>query len=241
MTSTDDLAYFAGVLNKIYRTKEAASYIDQLINAKPALSQQEYELFSLVYKNAIEPIRNTLRLLMTYYDAEVDQGHALRAESIQVEKEKSHREFTTICHHVIDLITQTLLPNAIDQKALIFYHKTIGDYYRYLAEFESNEEAKKVMSEAEKSYTQALDLCGSTLLPCDPLRLGVILNYAIFKYEHLKQISEAAELLRNAKSEAEPELGQLSQNSQNTSLYILKAMNTNLIVWFDDENDNDHA
>lgn len=240
MSSTDDLAYFADILNKIYRTNEATEYIDKLIEKKPNLSQKEYELFGLVYKNAIEPIRTTLHLLMAIYDKEVDQKHALRAESIQIEKEKSHNEFTTICHHVIELITDKLLPNAIDQKAQIFYNQAIGDYYRYLAEFERNEEEKRVMSEAEKAYNQALNLCSTNLLPCDPLRLGVILNYAIFKYEHLKQVSEAAELLQKAKTEAEPELGQLSQNSQNAALGILSAMHTNLIVWFDDENDNDH-
>lgn len=239
MTSTEDLAYYAGVLNKISLTKEATEYMDKLIKEKPGLSQQEYELFGFVYKNAIEPIRNTLRSLMTYYNAEVDEGHALRAESIQVEKEKSHREFTKICHHVIDLVTNELLPNAIDQKAQIFYNKTLGDYYRYLAEFESNDEAKKVRDEAEKSYVQALNVCTTDLLPSDPLRLGVILNFAIFKYEHLKQINEATELLQNARSEAEPELGQLSQNSRNESLEILTAIKTNLIVWSDDEGDKD--
>lgn len=239
MYSAEDLAYFANVLNQISRPKQAAEYIDQLINMKPALTHSEYELFGLVYKSAIEPIRKTLRSLMGFYDEEVDGGHALRAESIQIEKRKSHIEYTKICHHVIDLITDTLLPNAADQKAQIFYNKTLGDYYRYLAEFESNEEAKKVISEAEKAYNQALNVCTTDLLPCDPLRLSVILNYAIFKYEHLKQTNEATELLQNAKKEAEPELGQLSQNSQNEALQILTAIRDNLIIWFDDENDKD--
>ncbi|OHS95048.1 14-3-3-like protein D [Tritrichomonas foetus] len=233
-----DLAFFADVLSKISRTEAATQYIDQLVEAKPQLEQSEYELFGFVYKTAIDPIRHTLQSLMSFYDSEVDQRHALRAESIQVEKEKSHRQFASICHHVIDMITSTLLPNAIDQKATIFFNKTLGDYYRYLAEFERSEEAKRVIGEAKKAYSKALEVCDSNLLPCDPLRLGVLLNFAIFKHEHLMETSEASALLQEARNEAELELGQLSQNSQNEALEILQAMRTNLIVWSDDEDDN---
>ena len=237
-TNLDDLQYYASVLCQILeRPADSMVYIDKIIDLNPALTNDQYTLFSAVYKSFIDPIRKSLYPLMQYYNSEVDQGHALKSECIQVEKEKLHNEFQKTCNHVIDLIINKLLPQAIDQRAKIFYEKMLGDYYRYLSEFENREDAKKSMEKVEKAYLQALNDCNLNLLPCDPLRLSLVLNYAIFKHDHLKQDAEANELLRKAKIAAEPELGALSQQSHDEALELLETMHKNIVCWSDNEDE----
>lgn len=52
-----------------------------------------------------------------------------------------------------------------------------GDYYRYLAEFEQNENKKlENTNEAQNSYECSLEKARTTLKATNQLRLGVALN-----------------------------------------------------------------
>lgn len=235
-----DLTYFVEVANRILKPEAAISFIDQLVQKKACFDKSECDLFSSVFKNSIDPIRQTLRSLMVSYNNEVDEGHALKADMIQKYKEKSHNQLTSLCNHALDLIQKTLLPAAKTVAGKAFFHKTCADYYRYLAEFCRTDEKQQILDKTEQEYSAALNICRANLLPCDPVRLGVILNYGIFKCEHLGNKEEATELLLSAIRDAELDFAQMSQNSQAETLEILHTLRANLAAWGEDEDNQNN-
>ena len=53
---------------------------------------------------------------------------------------KIETELNQLCDDVINLLKTTLIPNATAAPdAKVFYMKMLGDYYRYLCEFNSSE------------------------------------------------------------------------------------------------------
>jgi 14-3-3 protein epsilon len=73
-----------------------------------------------------------------------------------------------------------LLKNEKNHKAVVFYLKMKGDYYRYLAEFQveraPNKEEVKSAVEAAAAYESAMQMAVSELETTDPIRLGLALN-----------------------------------------------------------------
>ena len=84
------------------------------------------------------------------------------------------------------------------------------------------------------AYSRSTKLAIDYLNPCDPIRLGTILNSAIFSYEYLNSIETAQEMLRTAVREARPELAELNDDERSTALSILESIRTNLVLWGDD-------
>ncbi|KAH0788049.1 14-3-3 protein [Histomonas meleagridis] len=238
ISPANDNLFYAGTLCKVAHYKEALQYLSLYLDEDKPTTDLDFETINIICKATVDPIRNSLRILMDSYANEVDMVHALNAEMIQHFKEKTHSQLTEYCHFIINMITEKLLPKATTPKDKVFCQKMRGDYYRYLAEFASQKDLQSIITEAHKAYLEAVE-SSQYLLHSEPMKLGLLLNYAIFIFEHLKNTAEAAEMLRKARREAEIDMGQLDQNAHNESLEILQAMRTNLIVWFDDDTESE--
>ena len=69
----------------------------------------------------------------------------------------------------------------------------IGDYYRYVAESASADKIEEVKQGALSGYEEAEKLSGG-LNACNPIRLGLALNYSVFHYEVMNNHKKACEL-----------------------------------------------
>jgi 14-3-3 protein epsilon len=234
----DDLFFFASVLIKAGRYCDAISCCDEIAALKPSLTRANCLLLEDAFKKAIDPIRTNLCQLMTFYDAEVDEGHALRAEMIQLHKERAHAELEGLCQRAISLFTTSLVPIPQPPFATVFLYRSLGDYHRYLTEFESGPKLTVALTEAEANYKTAVEFADQHLLKSDPIRLTAIHHLAIFKCDHLKEVSEACELLQKARIDAEIDLSELGEDDKREALLALENIETNLVVWFADEAKN---
>ena len=61
----------------------------------------------------------------------------------------------------------------------------IGDYYRYVAESAEESKIASVREGALNNYNSASQHSGS-LNACNPIKLGLALNYSVFQYEVMK-------------------------------------------------------
>ena len=234
LSPANDNLFYAETLCKVSHYKEALQYLSLYLSEDKPATDSDFETITFVCKASVDPIRDSLRTLMLSYDNEVDMVHALNAEMIQQFKEKTHNQLAEYCHFIIDMITEKLLPKSTSPKDKVYCQKMRGDYFRYLAEFASQKDLQITISEAHKAYLDAFSI-SQCLLHSEPLKLSLILNFAIFTFEHLKNTADAVEMLQKARREAEIDMGQLDQTAHNESLGILQAMRTNLIVWFDDD------
>ena len=84
-------------------------------------------------------------------------------------------------------------PCSDDAKA--FFVKMVGDYYRYIAENAKDDQLEEVKESARKAYEEATVI---DLPACNPIKLGLALNYSVFNYEVLKDHTKACELADSA-------------------------------------------
>lgn len=117
----------------------------------------------------------------------------------------------------------------------VFYLKMCGDYYRYLAEFKTDDEAKK--TNASKKYTDALNLAKAFLEPTHPTRLGLALNASVCYYEIMKEPQMACDLAKEAFDLAIQKLDSLSDSTYKDSTLIMQLLRDNLTIWTSETND----
>ena len=59
----------------------------------------------------------------------------------------------------------------------------VGDYYRYIAENAKDSKLEEVKTKALEAYDRANKI---ELQPCNPIKLGLALNFSVFHYEVMK-------------------------------------------------------
>ena len=93
------------------------------------------------------------------------------------------------CKRIIHVIKVFCIP-AVEGKEeeTVFFQKMAADYYRYQIEFVNHDDSKKraqLVEEADQFYSKALK---NELKATNPTKLGLSLNYSVFKYEIANQI-----------------------------------------------------
>lgn len=69
-----------------------------------------------------------------------------------------------------------------DTEGKAFFLKMIGDYYRYMAESAQGDKLNQARDGALSFYKQA-ETTSEELHSCNPIKLGLALNYSVFYYE----------------------------------------------------------
>ena len=94
---------------------------------------------------------------------------------------------------IVKIVKNKCLGLAKDDEVKAFFQKMIGDYYRYVAESAKGKTLEEVKSGALEGYKQA-DILSKSLHACNPIRLGLALNYSVFHYEVMNDHKKACEL-----------------------------------------------
>jgi len=108
-----------------------------------------------------------------------------------------------------------------------------GDYYRYVAEFTSEERKQEASNKSLEAYLKAWEV-GEKLPTTHPIRLGLALNFSVFYFEIRNEPTKAVDLAKKAFDEAIPELDNLSADSYKDSTVILQLLRDNLSLWTTD-------
>jgi len=144
-----------------------------------------------------------------------------------------------ITQDVMKVLDEHLIPHAQSHEAKVFYHKMKGDYFRYKAEFTSNDARKEAGQNSLKAYQQALDTAQEHLLPTHPIRLGLALNFSVFYFEILNEPAKACDLAKKAFDEAIARLDDLSEDSYKDSTVIMQLLRDNLTLWTSGEKEDE--
>ena len=103
------------------------------------MSNEERNLLSVAYKNSVGTRRAAWRTISAIQDKEEHKGTKF-LDLIKLYRQKIEDELNGKCEDVINLLKKNLIPNATAAPdAKVFYMKMLGDYYRYLCEFNANE------------------------------------------------------------------------------------------------------
>lgn len=195
------------------------------------LCVEERNLLSVAYKNVIGARRASWRIITTFEEKEALRNMDNCLTLVKKYRKKVEEELSEICWDVLNVIKKYLITTAKVTESIVFYHKMKGDYYRYLAEFETGEKREDAASEAQAAYKQATEICTRELSPTHHIRLGLALNYSVFHYEILNSPDTACALAKNAFDDAIAELDTLSEETYKDSTLILQLLRDNLTLW----------
>jgi 14-3-3 protein epsilon len=111
----------------------------------------------------------------------------------------------------------------------------VGDYYRYIAENAKGDNLEKVKNMALESYKQADAI---ELPACNPIKLGLALNFSVFYYEAMKNHTAACELADKALQDALDKIDELEEDDFRDAKSIIELLKENLTLWREEEADN---
>jgi hypothetical protein len=108
----------------------------------------------------------------------------------------------------------------------------VGDYYRYIAENAKGDQLEGVKQNALKAYKEAN---GIPLPPCNPIKLGLALNFSVFHYEVMKDHKAACELADQALQEALDKIDELEEDDFRDAKSIIELLKENLTLWKEED------
>ncbi|CAE8620535.1 unnamed protein product [Polarella glacialis] len=217
-------SYMAKLAEQAERYDDMVQYMDDVVRCSDELSLKDRNLLSVAYKNAVGSRRAAWRALSAEKDRE-DSSH-LRKQCAKGYLQKVETELQAFCDRILDLLDS--FRHSSESK--IFFSKMKADYLRYLSEFSPASTRTVAKDKARLAYQEAM-IAADELAPTDPIRLGTMLNFAVFTYEVLGDHEQACILAKTAFDDAIAELDTLSESSYKDSTLIMQLLRDNLTLW----------
>ena len=131
---------------------------------------------------------------------------------------------------IVNIVKNKCFSLASDDESKAFFYKMIGDYYRYVAESAHDDTLDQVKSGALEGYNNA-DKYSKSLNACNPIRLGLALNFSVFHYEVMNDHKKACELGEAALTEALEKIDDVDEETFRDAKSIIELLKENLSLW----------
>ena len=232
----EELVYKAKLAEQAERYDDMVRIMKEVVHHASELSVDQRNLLSVGYKNVVGVRRTAWRTINAQETKEESRKKQKSAELARSFRLKLEEELNISCQEVLDLISSILANKRNGTESRVFFLKMQGDYYRYMAEYQSAGANKTkygavAAENAQKVYQQALELASTDMPPTHPIRLGLALNYSVFFYEVKEQPTEACTMARTAFDQAIAELDNLDEEQYKDSTTIMQLIRDNLTLW----------
>ena len=125
------------------------------------LTVEERNILSVAFKNVVGTRRAAWRVISLIERKEQKKGAQANVEKAKTYKLIIEKELTDKCRKILRLIEDNLLSQTQGKEGQVFLQKMIGDYYRYIAEYQSGQEKEVAANKAEQAYNKALTIASS--------------------------------------------------------------------------------
>lgn len=252
----DEKLYFEALLfEKIEKYSETSKLIKGLFAKNGILTFPEFELLKVAMKNGDKMNRSSIRSLNQYIQklksVEPEQKMArLLMEAQLITFQNECNEYIYILKQLDNNLTQNNKINELrlDRKMSSedaswynldeslfkgYFHasvlKELGDYHRYLAEFE--EKVDEVIDEINEFYRKGLEALKQDKSLGNPLRLSIYLSRALFRYEIQDSKKVAYDELSEVYEETIIGFNEVPEGNWKSACRLLKIMEANLSEW----------
>lgn len=240
MGDRDKNVYFAKLAEQAERYDEMAEYMKMVGESGEELTVEERNLLSVAYKNAVGSRRAAWRIISSVQEKEKSKGNTVNVGFAQQYRSKVETELQDICDKILNILQPAdnkeagLIAKSNGGESKVFYQKMLADYYRYIAEFTEGDLKSKAASQANSAYQDAEDVAKAELAVTHPIRLGLALNFSVFKYEVMAEPEAACQMARGAFEDAIAELDSVAEDSYKDSTLIMQLLRDNLTLWTSD-------
>lgn len=229
----DEKIFLARVAEQAERFEDMVQYLSEVLDAKGGeVNADERNLLSVAFKNLISSKRAACRTITAI---EQNPKYAQFAEALLTYKRGIESKLHDDCQLVINTIRQKALAKSCEGESRAFFVKMIGDYYRYIAETAKDAKLEEVKNAALRAYEEANQI---TLAPCNPIKLGLALNFSVFYYEVMKNHEKAIELADVALEQALDKIDELEEDEFRDAKSIIELLKENLTLWKEEQEGN---
>lgn len=138
---------------------------------------------------------------------------------------------------IVTTVKDKCVPLASNDDSKAFFFKMIGDYYRYVAESAREDKLEEVKNGALEGYQKAHDH-SKDLNACNPITLGLALNFSVFYYEVMNDHKKACELGEQALTAALEKIDDVDEETFRDAKSIIELLKENLSLWKEEEAEN---
>ena len=97
------------------------------------LTVEERNLLSVAYKNVVGTRRASWRIISSIEQKEESKGSDKHVETIRSYRNKIEAELERVCQDVLDVLDESLIPNAATGESKVFYHKMYVSLFPHFA------------------------------------------------------------------------------------------------------------
>jgi len=232
MSNVEEKIFLARVAEQAERFEDMVDFLSKVLDVKGAeVTSDERNLLSVAFKNLISSKRAACRTIAAI---EQNPKYAKLSDALARYKTEIEEKLTGDCQKVVDMINDKVLAKPCDGESKAFFVKMVGDYYRYIAENAKGDQLEAVKKNALKAYNEANLI---KLPPCNPIKLGLALNFSVFYYEVMKNHKSACELADKALQEALDKIDELEEDDFRDAKSIIELLKENLTLWKEEEED----
>ena len=225
----------ARVAEQAERFDDMVLYLNKVVETKNEdFTTEERNLLSVGFKNQIGSKRTAIRTISAI---EQNPKYQKFNEALQGYKKKIEGELYDQCMSIVDNVKDKCMKVASTDETKAFFYKMIGDYYRYVAESATEATLEEVKQGALAGYEEA-DKLSKGLNACNPIRLGLALNFSVFHYEVMNDHKKACELGEQALSEALEKIDDVDEETFRDAKSIIELLKENLSLWKEEDGDN---
>jgi len=230
MANVEEKIFLARVAEQAERFEDMVDFLEEVLVAKGGtVNPDERNLLSVAFKNLISSKRAACRTISAI---EQNPKYSKFNAALLAYKTQIEEQLQADCQKIIDMINNRVLQGECADEAKAFFVKMVGDYYRYIAENAKDAKLEEVKQKAKAAYEQANDI---DLAPCNPIKLGLALNFSVFNYEVLKDHAKACELADNALQQALDKIDELEEDDFRDAKSIIELLKENLTLWKEEE------
>ena len=237
MADTDTNIFLARVAEQAERFEDMVDFLGKVLESKGGdVTADERNLLSVAFKNLISGKRAACRTIAAI---EQNPKYSKFGDALAQYKATIEKQLYEDCNNVIKMIEEKVLAKDCQAEAKAFFVKMVGDYYRYIAENAKDSVLEDVKNKALQAYDDANKI---ELPPCNPIKLGLALNFSVFHYEVMKNHKAACQLSDEALQNALDKIDELEEDDFRDAKSIIELLKENLTLWKEEEEDgNDNA
>lgn len=232
----EEKIFMARVAEQAERFDDMVEFLRPLLREKGGdFSVEERNLLSVGFKNLIGGKRTAIRTISAI---EQNPKYSKFGGALGAYKKKIEGELQKNCQDIIDMIKADGMKTQ-DSEGRAFFLKMVGDYYRYMAESAQGDVLAKARDGALQHYKEA-ETAGQTLHACNPIKLGLALNFSVFHYEVMQDNKQACTLAETALQEAMNKIDDVDEETFRDAKSIIELLKENLTLWKEEEGGADN-
>ena len=231
----EEKIFLTRVEEQAERFEDMVTFLEEAISLKKGedFTIDERNLLSVGFKNLIGSQRGAIR---TIGAIEQNPKYQKFGDALAAYKKKIEKELYDQCMKIVNIVKNKCFGLASDDESKAFFYKMIGDYYRYVAESAHDTTLDQVKNGALDGYNNA-DKFSKSLNACNPIRLGLALNFSVFHYEVMNDHKKACELGEAALTEALEKIDDVDEETFRDAKSIIELLKENLSLWKEEEGD----